>query len=243
MEEFPNFLTLRSDETKSKALLEKSFRLGTDSAYYELAAYVCGIKYGQARVSGVPHLNLQNDCGEFAGQQNPEDILVPAGRKYLFNPNSMVIDFKSKYHALRERYKAYRESAHDQYVTVLSDVTGLPVEVNVHALFKGHRDLKKVLLPNRFQDPGVAGTWVTGKSHGGTQASKTWAWNYNQGRPIGFYDASFGGFFNPSSVRTADDVYRNMTTVLYTDALAPFSAFLRVPSPTRFLKFNRNTHQ
>lgn len=210
----------KTEKVSAQSLLDKAFLYGRQSAYNQLQAYVCGIKYPQRNTMEM----TSKDCTVFDDHGNPEAQFVANGSKYIFNPNSMLLGFKKKYQMLRDRVRAYEDSAKGSYSTIHSDVTGESVQVNLKALFNERRS-QRSFLPTGYLAKPASSRAV------GLDAR---AWNYDHGKPIRFEDFTFGGFFNPSEVSNIDSLYNKMRTVLYTDAIAPFAIFIRVPSTAQF---------
>jgi hypothetical protein len=220
-------IKVNGKSVSTQELLDRAFELGHRSAYYQLAAYVCGIKYPAVRAQGqILASDRMKDCVGFEQEGNPESYFVANGSKFLFNPNIMITDFKEKYHMFRDRARAYAESASGKYATILSDVTGQSVRVNLKALFSA-KVSQRDFLPTGYTAAGEASFPVPGLP--GVRA-----WNYDYGKPMTFRDYSFGGFFDPSEVTDSKSLYRAMTTVGYTKSIAPFAIFIRVPSAAQY---------
>lgn len=220
------FLEFRRElgDAQVKALLDKSFALGKQSAQYQNMAYVCGLKYHEGA-----NLNYPSDCLGFPDSWRPNRF-YSNGSKYLFDPNRMAINFKAKYHAFRDRARAYTAAAEkpNDYYTLTSDVTGKQLRVRLHAFFEP-KNSQRSFLPTSYLAPGDASTTVI---VGGKSVKK---WNYDHGQPVSYDDYTFGGFFDPAQVRDLASLENAMTTLLYTDSVAPFAVFIRKPSPVRFI--------
>lgn len=226
MDEHKDFLTLRKGTDNSYAWAQyhwkKAFDLNVEAARYQLAAFVCGITYPEQAQNGSYPTVTVSTCNQLNVNEYKNKFLED-GDKYIFNPNRMLIDLKQKYKAIRDRAVAHSQNQKGtQYVPITSDVTGQTLMVNIKAVYTIPRngDLKSVYLPASYEL----------EKSPGRNVGDTWAWNYNHGKPQTFKDPTFNGFFQDGS-----DVYRNMTTLMYTDALVPFAIWLRVPNPTRFI--------
>ncbi|WP_413289698.1 hypothetical protein [Bdellovibrio sp. HCB337] len=221
-----NKITVNGKEVTAQSLLDRSFYYGLTSSYYQLAGYVCGLKYPYARTRGtILEIERTKDCMAFDQEGAGSNYMIANGSPYLFNPNAMVLDFKQKYHALRDRVRAYSAAQKGDYVSIVSDVTGQSIRVNVKAFFKAdvsQRDFMPTGYANAPASSGVEGM------------PNVKAWNYDHGKPNAFKDYSFGGFFDRSQVNSSESLYKAMSTVLYTDAIAPFALWVRVPSTARF---------
>lgn len=228
-----SFLTWRKEISNkgtaiaAQQLLDRSFQFGIASAQNQLAAYVCGLKYTHYRSRGtIFEINDKSkDCMSLDGVGSPKNFYVTEGSKYLFDPNSMILDFKQKYNMFRERYRAYVEANQGKYAKIISDVTGKSIEVNIKALFST-KFSQRDFLPTGY-------TQVSASSQA-AGLPKVHAWNYDHGKPMTFKDYTFGGFFNGSEVKDSATLYQTMATLLYTDAVAPFAIFIRVPSTARY---------
>jgi hypothetical protein len=227
-----SFLKWRSNiQSSGKAvkvqnLLDRAFYYGVVSSQYQLAAYVCGLKYPSLRLQGqiMPMSDISKDCSSF-DRKDVAAYFVNEGDKYLFNPNSMVLNFKQKYNMFKFRVHAYAEANKGRYAAITSDVTGKTIDVFVKALFNekvSQRDflpISYLSVPASSSADGLLGVH---------------AWNYDHGKPIGYKDFTFGGFFNKSQVFDTESLYKTMATLLYTDAISPFGLFIRVPSTANF---------
>lgn len=172
----------------TQQVLDSAFVSGVKSSYYQLAAYVCGIKYPFARAHGQSvDLDIKKDCMSL-NEQNPSAYFVSNGSNYLMNPNEMTLDFKEKYHMLRDRTRAYLEAKEGKYAAITSDVTGQTIKVNIKNLFSTAHS-QRDFLPTGYSSGGVS-TTVPGLG--------VKAWNYDYGKPMTFKDYSFGGFFDSS---------------------------------------------
>ena len=204
-------------------LLDGAYKDGMWAAYFEKAAYVCGIKYplfGAGQAS-----SLKQNCQSFDNEGEMENRLVPNGSKFFFNPNRMVLHFKKKYHMLRDRYRAYEESQRG-YSTILSDVTGQSVNVNLKAFFN-EKASQRDFLPTAY--------FFANESRSAVSKLGTYAWNYDHGKPQNFRDFTFNGFFDPAQVHDSKSLYQAMATVMYTGAIEPFAVFVRAPSSAHFM--------
>ncbi|MGZ3746509.1 MAG: hypothetical protein ACXWRE_04100 [Pseudobdellovibrionaceae bacterium] len=218
-------ITIANKNVTAQSLLDRSFYFGATSAYYQLAGYVCGIKYPYARShSQMPEIDRKKDCMTFDQEGNPESYFVANGSKFLFNPNHMILNFKKKYHAFHDRARVYAGSQNNQYTDVYSDVTGQTVRVNVKPFFSTNVS-QRDFLPTGYS-PESASSPVPELG--------VKAWNYDHGKPTQFKDYTFGGFFDRSQVNSTESLYHAMSTVLYTEAIEPFALWIRVPSTARF---------
>lgn len=212
----------------AQQLLDKAFEMADRSAYYQLGSYVCGLKYPMMRSQGQAwNFDFTKDCMQFdGGSWNSQSYFVTGATTYLFNPNSMVLDFNDKYNMFKQRASVYAAARENRYASVLSSVTGESVRLNVRALFQ-QKTSQRDFLPTDYSSRNQVSQSVSDLP--GVQA-----WNYQHGRPIAFNDYSFGGFFDPSEVKDIGSLYHAMSTVLYTPAIAPFALWIRVPSTARF---------
>lgn len=213
-------------EKNTQKYLDLSFKHAKSAANNQLYAFVCGIKYPLSKSDVNPQ-----ECMNFDNSFRAESSFIENGDEYIFNPNRMLIDFKSKYHALSDRAKLFNEAKDGQYVNIVSDVTGAEINLNIKALFKVRKDWK-AFFPTQFEASGKPGSI--------NKTVNSWAWNYYYGRPTAFPDPTFGGLFNKSEVSTTADIYKQMTTILYTDGLAPFAVFIPISSPVQWFKLPQN---
>lgn len=224
--EFLHYKETLSDGSKTysaQEILDKVFSLAHQSAKYQKMAFICGIKY-PFEMANNPEVN-EKYCMSFSSGTSPESYLVSQGNKYLFNPNSMTINFKAKNNLFQQRLKVFDDNAKGSPSMITSDVTGKSIEINVKAIFQVKFNLRDT-LPTGYEAPNDA-SFAT--------PTGLFAWNYDHGKPSAFSDYSFNGFFNPARVHDIKSLYGAMTTVLYTDAVSPFAIFIRVPSPVRMI--------
>ncbi|MEK7355865.1 MAG: hypothetical protein AAB250_05420 [Bdellovibrionota bacterium] len=208
----------------AQQVLDRAFTAGVNSAYMQHAAYVCGIKYPVARAKGqIIEADIGRECMTFESE-SPDAYFVANGSSYLFNPNVMTQDFKEKYHMVRDRSRLYVEAKKNVHSAITSDVTGQTIRINIRALFSAAHSQRDFLPTGYSASP--AGAQVPGLG--------VTAWNYDHGKPMTFKDYTFGGFFDSRDVRDSGSLYKTMTTVLYTKAIAPFAIFIRVPSTATF---------
>jgi hypothetical protein len=239
---YPRFLTWRMDipaaagspqgREKTKELLEWAYRLGRSSAENQLRGYVCGIKYHLHR---SPNLS---DAECMTKPSAPREF-IPRGERFVYNPNLMVDDLEKKFNAFSQRVAVYSSPAND-YATVTSDVTGQTLRLNVRKFFDVALP-PRAFIPTGFNNPGAASdTDVT------SRFGREYKWNYLHGLPNQYskwvaapngtgrhtaVDYTLNGVFQQGS--SFDGFLRNMTTLLYTDSVAPFAAFIRFPSTVR----------
>ena len=210
---------------ETQTLLDWAFYYGQVSAQNQLAAYVCGLKYPYMKSRGqMPNVDKVKDCSILDQVGSTDSYFITEGSKYLFNPNSMILNFKKKYNAFRDRVRAFSTASQNRYAMITSDVTGKSLQVNVKAFFNAKVPPRDFLPTGYSASAAASASNIAGVS----------AWNYDHGKPLRFKDYTFGGFFNASEVRDSDSLYQAMATLLYTDAISPFAIFIRVPSPTRF---------
>lgn len=219
-------IALKDQNIQVQDLLDRAFYYGQVSASMQLAAYVCGLKYPYQRSHGqiMQIQNKYSECVSLDQLGSTSSYFITEGDKYLFNPNSMILNVKKKYNMFRDRARAYQESSQGRFATITSDVTGQSVQVNVKAFFNS-KVSPRDLLPAGY---------VNVKAASPSTLAGVDAWNYDHGKPLLFNDYTFGGFFNSAQVSNSESLYKAMSTVLYTDALAPFAIFVRVPSTVRY---------
>ncbi len=207
-------------------LLDRAFYYGQVSASYQLSAYVCGLKYAYQRSRGqiMQINNRASECSVLDQVGNTSSYFITSGDKYLFNPNSMILNFKKKSNMFRDRVRAYQAASTDSYATITSDVTGKPLDVNIKAFFKSNVSQRDFLPTGYTNIPAKSPSSIAGVD----------SWHYDHGKPMEFADYSFNGFFNKGKVKDTQSLYEAMTTLLYTDAIAPFAIFIRVPSTVRY---------
>lgn len=212
-------------EVSTQEALNRAFSFGLQAAKYQLAAYVCGLKQPLDESRGQAHdIELARDCLSLDSSISEESYFVPHGGDYIFNPNSMALGLKTKYTELRDRLRMYVDADKGQYASVTSDVTGKTIQVNVRALFNAKVSQRDFLPTGYSASP--ARIDIT--------KPNTHRWLYDHGKPEKFNDYTFGGFFHASEVNSSKTLYQAMTTVMYTNAIADFGVFLRVPSTARF---------
>lgn len=224
-----SFLGWRSTLPASQVqqLLDNAYFMGVMSAKYQLAAYVCSLKYPQERARGqILEVDVQGTtCLSSDGLARPGTYFIPEGSRYLMDPNSVALNFKKEYNMFRDRYRVYAENRDGKHVAITSDVTGKTLRLNIKALFSGKTSPRDLLPTGYLKVPG---------SSDAVGLRGVYAWNYDHGKPTEFADYSMGGFFDSAQVRDSASLYEAMTTLLYTDAVAPFAIFVRVPSTARY---------
>lgn len=227
MKKMPNLFTFRKD-VQVQDLLNNAYRHGRSAAEYQLAAYACGITYHYTNGGNTPpkgkcmDQNLTKKGFRF----------IADGNSYLFDPNRMQQGFKRKYNAFKQRARAYKESEEQKFSSITSDVHGRTLKVNLRAFFDEKRS------PRSFfpLTPNPKGFMLTGDASEAVPDMKnTVAWHYDHGKPIAFNDYTFNGFFKDPQPHDAMGLYQNMTLLMYTPSIAPFAAFIRIPSPVQFV--------
>jgi hypothetical protein len=227
--------TTRMSISGAERLLDRAFELGLESAEYQLRAYVCGITYVQASENrGVADPRVDFDSCSRRPDIREGETFVRNGNKYLFDPNSMIESFKSKFTEFKERAELFEVNKQGRCYQIHSDVTGDTFCLNARkAFFSTLSGSQRDLLPYQFELPGQPSQTVNLPDF-----PREPQWNYTHGRPTdyrntnGETDFTMNGFFDKGA--TIDDLKRNMTTLLYTKSVAPFAAFIRYPSPVRF---------
>lgn len=233
IESYPSYMTwktevnYRGSKLTAGMLLDRAFEYGRSSANYQRAAYVCGLKYPLDLEKGDQSAEVSLETCKTLDVAEVGSYHINNGEDYLFNPNSMILNFKQKNKMFQDRVRVFEGAAKNSYVKVVSDSTGKSIEVNARAFFntkKSQRDF----LPTSFE----------GSPSTSVESLNTYAWNYSHGRPASYNDYTFNGFFNPKEVGNMKTLYANMTTLMYTDSISPFAGFIRVPSPLRVITFS-----
>lgn len=231
--QYPNYLTwkkqviFRGNRVAPQVLLDKAFEYAVLSAKYQRAGYNCGLSYPLQAEGGSLSFDVSVESCASVDLSNIDGYHVHNGEAYLFNPNSMVLNFKQKYKTFRDRVRVFEGAAKNQYVTVMSDSTGKSIKVFAKAFFKSNVS-QRSFLPTGFVNRG-ASFKVDGLN--------TYAWDYSYGKPASYKDYTFNYFFDAKEVYDMKSLYSAMSTLMYTDSIAPFAAFIRVPAPIDFVTF------
>ncbi|MFA6238165.1 MAG: hypothetical protein WC635_12605 [Bacteriovorax sp.] len=226
IKKFPKYLTwkkeiqYRGTNVTAQSLLDRSFNYFRAAAHYQRAGYICGLSYP---------LNSENNehmteaglsaCGSLSSL-DVASYHVNNGREYLFDPNGLVLRFKQKNKTHQDRVRVFEGAANGQYVRVLSDATGKSVDVFAKAFFNTKQS-QRDFLPISFKN-------VDASSR--VEELNTYAWNYNYGKPAGYRDFTFNGFFNSNQVNSIDSLEKAMATLLYSDSISSFATFIRLPT-------------
>ena len=230
---FSNFLSFASDRVskeKANEVLSESYQMVQKSAEHDLKGYVCTISYVSKMMNGEKISNDYSCEWGFMEQEGftEEEFFVVGGKNFLVDPNQLLINHKQKFHELRDRYKIYLENTDNNGVYITSDVTGEPIKINAHAVFKVFEDLK-IFIPESYSDKMVYNGEVLASGYGSHNKNGKWSWNYDYGRPLSWSSEAitFGGLFPDMN---NENVYDLMYTIRLTQSLRPFSnLFTTIP--------------
>ncbi len=230
---FSDFLTFASDRVsreKANEVLAESYQMVQKAAEHDLKGYVCSISYVSMMMNGE-YISSDYSCDwDFMEKEGftEEEYFVVGGKNFLIDPNQLLINHKQKFHELRDRYRIYLENENNSGVYIVSDVTGEPIRINAHAVFKVFDDLK-VFIPETYSNEMVYNGKTLARGYGSHNKNGKWSWNFDYGRPLSWSSEAitFGGLFPDM---TNSNVYDLMYTIRLTQSLRPFSnLFTTVP--------------
>ena len=144
------FLKARFDKNKVQEHLDKSFTYLAKAAQADLNGYICSIKYSKM-ITTDQDIPKDYNCSDFEEEMSTpggfeeEEHFVVKGKNFLVDPNQLLLNHKRKFNELKQRNQLYKGSSDGSDVTIISDVTGKEIVMNVKAAFKAHDSLYKFL--------------------------------------------------------------------------------------------------